>query len=113
VSEDGLEGLILNGEPVRAAWRMTRSSERDLAQSFIRIADGSDDLLFKVSHSADIVDDGEISNIVKRPLIVMSRRKASSAGVQSFLSDDLTFFCLNSSNSDRLRNVDTSMIFPL
>ena len=74
----------------------TDHSNRILLKSFIRIADGSNDLLFKVSHSADIVDDGEICNIVKKAI----DRDVSSQGIlfrcsKTFFSDNLTFFCLN------------------
>jgi hypothetical protein len=95
--EYGLIGLVFNGESGSGGMADDPNhSDRILLKPFIRIANGSDEPSLKVSHSADIVYDGEICNIVEKAI----NRDVSSQGIffrcsKTFLSDDLTFFCLN------------------
>jgi hypothetical protein len=95
--EYGLIGLVFNGESGSGGMADDPNhSDRILLKPFIRIADGSDDPSLKVSHSADIVYDGEICNIVEKAI----DRDVSTKGIvcwcsKTLLSNELSFFCLD------------------
>jgi hypothetical protein len=68
-------------------------SDRVLLEFFVGITDGSDDLPLKVSHPVDIVNDGEIRNIVKQAINGDVTTKSIFLGCSKAIrSDDLPIF---------------------
>jgi hypothetical protein len=95
--EDGLVGLVFNGKP--GSGGMTddpNHSNRILLKSLIGVTDRSDDPLLQVGHPADVVQDGEICDIIEKtihrdipPQGILRRRS------KTVCPNDIAFFCLN------------------
>jgi len=97
VPEDGLVGLVFNMKPGSSGMANDPDhSNRILVKSFIGFTDRSDDLLLEVGHPADVIDDGEICNIIKetihRDIAPQSVFRRSSKTV---CPNDIPFFCLD------------------
>jgi hypothetical protein len=94
--EDGLVGLVFNGESGSGGMADDSDySNRVLLESFVGIADGSNDLMLEVSYSTDIVDNGKICNIIKKSI----NRDVAAQGVlfrrpKTLFPDEFPFFCL-------------------
>jgi hypothetical protein len=68
-------------------------SNRVLLEFLIRITDGSDDLPLKISHPVDIVNDGEIRNIVEQAIDGDVTAQGIFLGCsKAICSDDLPIF---------------------
>jgi hypothetical protein len=115
MSKDGLIGGFINGEPGPAG--MTYNTDHPdgvLLKSFIRITDGPYHPLFKINHSAHIVDKGKIRNAVEKAVdrdvpsqgILCWSPKAVSPNNISFLRLTLFEFRATSKSRD-LHNLST------
>jgi hypothetical protein len=91
---NGLIGGVFNGKSGSGSMADgPNHSDRVLLEFFIGIPDGSDDLPLKVSHPMDIVDDGEIRNIVKEAIDGDVPAKGIFLGCsKAICSDDLPIF---------------------
>jgi hypothetical protein len=97
VPEDSLIGLVFNGKPGSGGMADDADhSNRILLKSLIGMTDRSDDLSLQVGHPPDVVQDGEVCDIVKKavhrdipPQGVLCRRP------KTVRPNDLPFFCLD------------------
>jgi hypothetical protein len=94
--EDGLIGPLLNREP--SSGGMTddpNHSGRILLKSFVWIADGSNDLMFEVSHSSDVIDNRKICNIVEEAVNGdVTAQRIFLGCAKTFPPDEFALFCL-------------------
>jgi len=63
---------------------------------FVRITDGPDNLSLEIGHTSDIIDDGEVRDVVKEAV----DRNVPAQGIffgrpETFRPDDVTLFCLD------------------
>jgi hypothetical protein len=92
--EYGLVGLVFNEESGSGSMADdTNHSNRVLFKSFIRITNGPNDPSLKIGDATDIVDDGEICNIVEEAI----NRDVSAKGIlcrrsEAVCPKDIPFF---------------------
>jgi hypothetical protein len=95
--EDGLVGLVFNGKSGSGGMADDPNhSHRILLESFVGVADRSDDLSLQVGHPTDVVYDGEIGDIIEKtvhcdipPKSILRRRS------KTVRPNDIPFFCLD------------------